>query len=285
MKENTNFVKGSRKPNNYKYYPVGIGGVYFIKHDLTGHFYIGSSNDVNRRFSHHFGKLKRGVHACPQFQDFYDKHDYKDFSYSVEEIVNDDERKRREVGYLNLYANNPLILNSSTVNNSWVSNKNNEQQVVEWKKKLSDKGKQRIGDKSSFYGKKHSEESKKKISENRSGKGGEFSQKSIVINGVFYKSLIEAHLSIDVSIPTICHRLKNANKIFCNWYYFEDLKEVKVIDERLLFDPYQCPNGLYDIHGETFLDSKEICQKYNLKRNTLYNRLKSANFPEWKRLI
>lgn len=154
MKENKNFVKGSHKENNYKYAPKGLMGIYYITHDKSNHFYIGSSTDIGRRLSHHFGHLRRNVHICKKLQELYSNSNYEDFSFNYK--IYDDEvlMRKDEISLLEENHSSVLLLNSGTINGSWINNEGNKETIDSWKLKIGEYRKTRIGDKNNFYGKK-----------------------------------------------------------------------------------------------------------------------------------
>lgn len=64
------------------------------------------------------------------------------------------------------------------------------------------------GSNNPFYGKTHTEESKRKIAEKRKNSGPTRTTK-VTINGILYNSMIEASLSLNVTRQTIWKRIKN----------------------------------------------------------------------------
>jgi len=61
------------------------------------------------------------------------------------------------------------------------------------RKKLSNIGKTKIGDLNNFYGRSHSEETRKKISDSKAN-STPVNRKSVVVNGVEYESIKQAHI-------------------------------------------------------------------------------------------
>lgn len=76
---------------------------------------------------------------------------------------------------------------------------------------LSKLAKQRTGVKNPFYGKKHTEETRRKLSEKQKGKKPANSRK-IKIDNVIYESQADAARALNVSKATISYRLKNPDK-------------------------------------------------------------------------
>lgn len=284
LKENEHYVKGSKKKGSYKYVDKGITCLYKIENDITGHFYIGSTLDLATRLSHHFSDLKRGVHACRYLQDNFNEYGYENFSFGYVEFKKD-ELYEKEVEELNKFNGNPLLLNSSTENNSWILNEKNAEQVKEWKIKISEKAKLRIGFNNPFYGKSHSDETKRKLRSAHIDKENPNCWKSIVINGIRYNNLKEASKDVNVSIATISHRVRSNNLLFVNWYeYSEEDGFIGIKDERVIFEPNSKPSGVYEIEGIIYLSKNDILEKYNLKSSTFIYRLNSKNFEDWRKL-
>lgn len=67
-----------------------------------------------------------------------------------------------------------------------------------------------------FFGKKHSEETKKRLSEKRKGKKPS-NMKRVIIDNVVYESLTEASNQTGIPSPTILWRIKSKNKKYENY--------------------------------------------------------------------
>lgn len=98
-----------------------------------------------------------------------------------------------------------------------------EEKAEEIKMKISKYAKNRTGEKNSFYGKHHSEETKEILRKKRVGKYHGSQNIPFYIDGIKYNSLGEASKELDIHITTIKHRLKSPNKKFENYVY--ELKE------------------------------------------------------------
>lgn len=79
----------------------------------------------------------------------------------------------------------------------------------------------RKGKDNSFYNKKHSEVSKKIMSDQRKGKYNGNQNIKFTIDDVEYFSLGDAHNKLGIPIPTILWRLKSKNSKFSNYKYIE----------------------------------------------------------------
>jgi hypothetical protein len=74
------------------------------------------------------------------------------------------------------------------------------------------------GENNPFFGKQHSHETKKKMSEKRIGKKPS-NMKQVVIDGVVYESLSESSRKTEVPKPTILWRIKSKTKKYENYNY------------------------------------------------------------------
>lgn len=94
-----------------------------------------------------------------------------------------------------------------------------EEKANDIKKKISDAASKRVGEKNSFYGKKHSNETKDKISKIKKGTYNGSQNLPFSIDGVEYTSLGEASKKLEIPIPTIRWRIKSNNIKFINYKY------------------------------------------------------------------
>jgi len=60
-----------------------IIGIYKITNNVNGKFYIGSSNNIKRRWRHHKSMLKNGKHTSIHLQRAYDKYGLPAFSFEI----------------------------------------------------------------------------------------------------------------------------------------------------------------------------------------------------------
>ncbi len=72
-------------------------GVYKIENNVNGKIYVGSSVDVNQRFSQHKGELRKRKHHNQHLQHAWNKYGEVSFSFSViEEVVDSSSLLKRE---------------------------------------------------------------------------------------------------------------------------------------------------------------------------------------------
>ena len=139
-------------------------GIYKIQSIIhPERVYIGSACNISQRWSTHIGHLKRNRHPNPKLQDHCNKHGIEDLHFSV--ILYDCKRFELlilEQYFLDLY--NPWF-NICKIAGNTFGRKTSE----ETKRKLSAV---RKGQPSNFKGRFHTEESKKLISKNNIGNLG-----------------------------------------------------------------------------------------------------------------
>ncbi len=79
-------------------------GIYKITTKHNNKFYIGSSNNIEKRFLAHLSKLKRNVHDSPYFQAVYNKYGIENLSFEIiHELEDENIQFEIEQYYLDLY--------------------------------------------------------------------------------------------------------------------------------------------------------------------------------------
>lgn len=78
-------------------------GVYRIKCIVNSKSYIGSSSNINYRWSVHRNKLKNNLHYSPQLQASWNKYGALFFCFEIIEICDNQIRYEREQFYLDKY--------------------------------------------------------------------------------------------------------------------------------------------------------------------------------------
>ena len=268
-----------------------IIGVYKISNTLSGRYYIGYSTNITKRFKSHCYKLKQNIHDNIFLQRAYNLDGEDKFKYDIIHICDTmDEAKEIELKYLtdlsirdklyNLNFNNSggdLLTNhpdkekirekiihsfKETLSNMTAEerrqkygklgekngmygkthteevrkkfseiHKGNSYNIgkkasEETKKKMSENAKLKIGDKNPFFGKHHSEETKQKIYEKSKGRLPPNTIK-ISIDGKIYISISEAARQLNMVAPTVLWRLKSKNPKFDNYKYVNEIENIK----------------------------------------------------------
>lgn len=165
-------------------------GIYKIVNKIDGKCYVGSSVDIlgttytNGRFYVHKRLLRLGKHHSIHLQRAYDIHGIDTFDFVIVEQVHPDDLMRTEQKYLNEARKNPsMYYNCSydsgriTMTPEIVEKIKISNQIYQSKKiwTAEDRAKMsRKGEKHPMYGKKHTDESKRKNSEsNKIAQAGE----------------------------------------------------------------------------------------------------------------
>ena len=134
-------------------------GIYKITNKVNGKFYIGSSNNIKRRWRHHKSNLRSGTHTNSHLQNSYDKHGEDQFEFLLIEEVRRVNLLAKEQEYLDeAFGGDQEIYNISRVAGSPMAGLNHTEEV---KQLLSEK---LSGENHPHYGKPVSEEWRRKIS-------------------------------------------------------------------------------------------------------------------------
>lgn len=83
-------------------------GIYGIKCKITNKVYIGSSKDLQKRFSKHFSELYLNRHANKRMQEDFNQYGYDNFElivyeYTNENLLSKETDKQKEIGIDNIY--------------------------------------------------------------------------------------------------------------------------------------------------------------------------------------
>lgn len=163
---------------------MGISGVYKIVNKINGKYYVGKSINIRKRFWRHKSELRRGNHHCVFLQRAWLKYGEESFDFLILKECSAEEATIIEQSILD--SKRELIYNTSYVSSGGnvIANHPNYEEVAkkikkatsEWFSRLTEEERKqkfgRPGEKNSMYGKKHTEEARKKISEKNKGKTG-----------------------------------------------------------------------------------------------------------------
>ena len=155
-------------------------GIYMIKNNINGNFYIGSSKDIKKRWYAHKSTLKLNKHMNIYLQRSYNKYGKENFSYVLLEKTDIDNLLLKEQEYLDKYKNDKKCYNigikSSGGDN--LSNHPNKEEIIKKIKNslkirfqnMNDDEKQQLskkfqGDKNPNYGNNWTDEMKTEASE------------------------------------------------------------------------------------------------------------------------
>lgn len=197
-------------------------GVYLISNNVNGKCYVGSTIHLDRRRLEHFSSLANNKHPNRHLQNAYNKYGVNAFEFEIlETILIDDNIKKTLLSREQFWIDNlKPEYNILPVAGSSLGYRHTE----ETKKKISQST---TGVKKSEEHAKHiregqsgrvlTEEHKAKLSEAAKHRKSPSNHAIISIDGVIYNSLKEASEATGVKYNTIQKRLKNPN--FNNYYY------------------------------------------------------------------
>ena len=230
-----------------------ISGIYRILNTKTGKYYIGKSVDVNKRFGQHKSDLNCGRHHCIFLQRAWNKYGSDSFVFElVQECSDELQLTELEQNYLD---NNRKELYNTSYKSSGgdlISYHPNKDDIVA---RMTDSVKARYasmseedranlskkfsGQNNGMFGKTHSEEAKKAMSENRRDYTGSENPffgkehsldtklklrqaatkraKPIVIDGVEFPSIKEATRQLGINKSTIANRIKSSK--YPNYFF------------------------------------------------------------------
>jgi group I intron endonuclease len=232
-----------------------MGYIYKIVNTKSGKFYIGSTQNFDKRFAQHKSDLTKNRHHNIHLQRSWNKHGKDGFNFEVvEECENYLKREQDILDTLDfktcynvsasaiggdLIRNHPerdRLVKEATQrlrtckkpkpkfgkeNPNWRGGRKKCKCGVEIHKinktciKCSDK----TGVNNSFYGKKHTEEYLKRASEIRKGRYLGNQERPVIIEGIEYKSVTFASKCLQVVAGTIVHRIKSKNPKYINYTY------------------------------------------------------------------
>lgn len=150
-------------------------GIYKIANKVNGKYYIGSTNDFDRRWlKEHLPVLRGGVHSLAHLQNAWNKYGEDNFEFLITEEVKGDRKTLmcREQDYLDEGFSKGVLYNQATRagggdSSGEASRMWGRHHSIETKQKI---GKSNGGESGWWFGKKHTEETKAKMSVAQSGK-------------------------------------------------------------------------------------------------------------------
>lgn len=151
-------------------------GIYKIK--IGPYFYWGQSSNLVKRQYEHMRTLSLNEHSNPKMQNVYNK--YQTFEFVVVDELIPEPLDDQEQMYLDLIYGDEYCLNLSRDAQSVMRGRSHSDET----KKLMSSKKQEIydGDKNPFYGKTHTESSRKKMSQSQSKRSGSPHSRQVTIS-------------------------------------------------------------------------------------------------------
>lgn len=253
-----------------------IIGVYKINNTLSERYYIGYSTDISRRFRNHRSKLKQNCHDNIFLQRAYNLDGKDKFKYDILHVCDtEEEAKAIELKYLtDLSIRNKLYnLNYNNSGGDMLTHHPDKEKIREkilnsHKETLSkmspEERKEKYGKygvKNGMYGKTHTEETKKKLSEINKGR--------IPVNkGKKASEETKQKLSEKAKL-----RIGDKNS-FYGKHHSEETKQ-KLREKNIGKLPLNNINILID--GKMYMSITEASNKLNIPMPTILWRLKSKN--------
>lgn len=211
--------------------------IYKIKNLINNKFYIGSTNNPERRKKEHFLRLKQNSHDNTYLQNAYNKYGKKNLKFEIIEYCDPQEQYILEQKWIDKYKNKNILYNISLIANE-------PPHTLESIKKMKNKIK---GRKPWNKGKKnvYTQETKNKISNTLKGRyiGGKNPYSKMIVrlvDGKIYNSFSECSKDNNISRSTLHNH--TTNKIICTpqmyMLYDEYIKlskqEIKKIKNNIL---------------------------------------------------
>jgi len=144
-----------------------ITGIYWIRNLINNKVYIGSAVCLTSRKNGHKRNLMRNKHPNKHLQLSVNKYGYKNFIFEIiEKLENNEKLLEREQYWLDLYKSYDR---EKGYNYRKIAQSNLGLKLNFTKETYKNKIDKMSGENNHFFGKQHTEESKKKISERRTG--------------------------------------------------------------------------------------------------------------------
>ena len=180
--------------------PQQLPGIYVIICVENNKRYYGMSRNVSRRLSQHRSKLRRGIHEVPKLREDFKLYGEEKFEFGAVSHSLEQTDLQREANENQLIKDFIAIYGKDSCYNRFSNSS-------------------RKKDDNPFFGQKHTEETKKRISD--SAKVGHKKRTPaglpILLHGVVYPSISEASRVTNHSRDTIGRWLKNPNDTRCVW--------------------------------------------------------------------
>lgn len=141
-----------------------ICGIYKIENTINNMLYIGQSVDIQKRWIEHRYELNKGIHINKHLQRAWNKYGQDAFVFSILELCDEEDLNNLETEYIASYKSNNeeygynLTIGGDGVR-GWVP-------TDEWRQKLKIAN---AGENNPMFGRSHTVETKKKISEAKTG--------------------------------------------------------------------------------------------------------------------
>jgi group I intron endonuclease len=145
-------------------------GIYQIQNTENGKFYVGSAVSIKARWQGHKAQLRGGYHPNAFLQNAWNKYGEPAFTFSVLEETSREKLVETEQRYLDeIFQDSEMVYNISKSADCPMRGRKQSQSWVEYMSKVMTGRKRNLPDHKPMLGKTHSNETKKKLSEQRIG--------------------------------------------------------------------------------------------------------------------
>lgn len=197
-------------------------GVYLISNNVNGKCYVGSTIHLSRRRLEHFSSLANNKHPNAHLQNAYNKYGKDAFEFEVLEVIeiNDGIKEallKREQFWIDNLKPEYNILPVAGSSLGYRHTEETKRKISETTKGVKKSKEHAEHIRESQTGKVLTEEHKAKLSDAAKHRKSPSNHSIISIDGVIYNSLKEASEITGIKYNTIQKRLKNPK--FDNYYY------------------------------------------------------------------
>jgi group I intron endonuclease len=185
-------------------------GIYLITNIVNKKLYIGSSQDIKRRFYLHKYHLNKGNHTNQHLQNAWNEYGKDNFSFSIlEQINNTEQLLEKEKAY---------ILEHNSINREFGYNICEDTMAPMTGRKHTEISKQKmikskLGDSNSFYGKHHTDETKAILREQMKGRKLDKSHKEKVLKTGYQSGETNINAKLTISLANEIRKEYNESKI------------------------------------------------------------------------
>lgn len=250
---------------------TGRKAIYIIVNSKNSKVYVGSSIDVCKRRSRHFKALEKNEHENKHLQNSYNKSGKDDFTMYLLEYVEDEndllEREQYWIDKTTAFDRNIGYNNSPTAGNS-IGVKHSEESKRKRSERISGNG-------NPFYGKKHSEDSIKSMSESSSKPIYQFDLQGNFINEWIGATEVQKTKGFSRNcIYQCCNHRSKQHKGYI-WLFKEEAAQENFDINNFIPKPYinnNKPIYQYDLNGKLLNEWSSISKaskELNLNRQRI----------------
>ncbi|MCA9749440.1 MAG: GIY-YIG nuclease family protein, partial [Romboutsia sp.] len=222
-------------------------GIYIILNVVNYKIYVGSTINFGERKNKHFSDLRINRHHCMHLQYSFNKHFEENFRFIIYERFKGTKEEIYDLEqiYLNKWFGKDFCynLNPNASGGNGLSGKDHP-----------------------MFGK--------------TGKNNSKSE-PIIINGIYYESILEASKILEINRGTLGDRLLSSN--FSNIQYVNEEKRKKQIKRRPNHKGKNNPRARAVIIDNKYYDyGSDAARELDVSSSTIHKRLKSPKYPNYQ---